>query len=87
MTTHPVVEDLEVFADCRYCLATSLEMTMMNELLFEVPPETFRGGVVIAIASETLKPAFRRSQHLCDILRHSTGFPDQNDECNRATAF
>ena len=50
MTTHSVVEDLDVFPDCSYCFVAGLKMAVMNELLFEVPPEALRRGVVIAIA-------------------------------------
>ena len=50
MTTHSVVEDLDVFANCRYGFLAGSKTALVDKLLFEMAPETFRGGVVAAVA-------------------------------------
>ncbi len=49
MTTHSFIENFNVFPDCRHGLVSLLEMAVMNELQFEMPQETLRGSVVIAV--------------------------------------
>ena len=66
MTTHSVVEDLDVFPDCRYCLVARLEMAVMNELLFD--------------PSSTVWEPLRRE--ICEIPRKLGGGSDANRKCS-----
>ena len=50
MTTHSVVEYLDVFADCHHGFIARVEVTVVNQLLFEVAPEALGWSVVVAIA-------------------------------------